>query len=171
MNVGHCNHLFLLEVKADAGLHIHGKAGLFAVAAGVGEDGGTIGQRSKDSGGPEPFKLLGITGDTVNAQLPQQRPGDVSALQLFTEGRPLADGQIDRASSVLPQIAPAFCSAVLYRFDVNIREASVLGLVGAGGIGAPLIFAMNQYDWNKAGAILLGLILLVWGVDILSSRR
>ena len=71
--------------------------------------------------------------------------------------------------SVLPQIAPAFCSAVLYRFDVNIREASVLGLVGAGGIGAPLIFAMNQYDWNKAGAILLGLILLVWGVDILSS--
>ena len=35
--------------------------------------------------------------------------------------------------SVLPQIAPAFCSAVLYRFDVNIREASVLGLVGAGG--------------------------------------
>lgn len=73
--------------------------------------------------------------------------------------------------SVLPQLAPAFCSAVLYRFDVNIREASVLGLVGAGGIGAPLIFAMNQYDWNKAGAILLGLILLVWGVDILSSRR
>ena len=73
--------------------------------------------------------------------------------------------------SVLPQIAPAFCSAILYRFDVNIREASVLGLVGAGGIGAPLIFAMNQYDWNKAGAILLGLILLVWGVDILSSRR
>ncbi len=73
--------------------------------------------------------------------------------------------------SVLPQIAPAFYSAVLYRFDVNIREASVLGLVGAGGIGAPLIFAMNQYDWNKAGAILLGLILLVWGVDILSSRR
>jgi phosphonate transport system permease protein len=44
-------------------------------------------------------------------------------------------------------------------------------VLGAGGIGAPLIFAMNQYDWNKAGAILLGLILLVWGVDILSSRR
>ena len=73
--------------------------------------------------------------------------------------------------AVLPQFLPALASAVLYRFDVNIREASVLGLVGAGGIGAPLIFAMNQYDWNKAGAILLGLILLVWGVDILSSRR
>ena len=72
--------------------------------------------------------------------------------------------------AVLPQIAPVFGSAVLYRFDVNIREASVLGLVGAGGIGAPLIFAMNKYDWSRAGAILLGLILLVWMVDVVSGK-
>ena len=71
--------------------------------------------------------------------------------------------------AVLPQIIPAFASAVLYRFDVNIREASVLGLVGAGGIGAPLIFAMNHYAWNEAGAIALGLILLVWIIDLLSA--
>ena len=72
--------------------------------------------------------------------------------------------------SVLPQLKPVFTSIVLYRFDVNIREASVLGLVGAGGIGAPLIFSMNQYAWSKAGAILLGLILLVWLIDLLSSK-
>ena len=71
--------------------------------------------------------------------------------------------------AVLPQIIPAFASAVLYRFDVNIREASVLGLVGAGGIGAPLIFAMNHYAWNEAGAIDLGLIILVWVIDLLSA--
>ena len=71
--------------------------------------------------------------------------------------------------AVLPQLIPAFASAVLYRFDVNIREASVLGLVGAGGIGAPLIFAMNHYAWNEASAIALGLILLVWGIDLLSA--
>ena len=71
--------------------------------------------------------------------------------------------------AVLPQLAPAFASAVLYRFDVNIREASVLGLVGAGGIGAPLIFAMNHYAWNEAGAIALGLVLLVWLIDMLSA--
>ena len=71
--------------------------------------------------------------------------------------------------AVLPQLIPAFASAVLYRFDVNIREASVLGLVGAGGIGAPLIFAMNHYAWNEAGAIALGLILLVWVIDLLSA--
>ena len=71
--------------------------------------------------------------------------------------------------AVLPQLLPALASAVLYRFDVNIREASVLGLVGAGGIGAPLIFAMNHYKWSEAGAIALGLILLVWCIDRLSA--
>lgn len=71
--------------------------------------------------------------------------------------------------ALLPQLGAAFASAVLYRFDVNIREAAVLGLVGAGGIGAPLIFAMNKYAWNTAGAIALGLVLLVWGIDLLSA--
>ena len=72
--------------------------------------------------------------------------------------------------AVLPQLLPALGSAVVYRFDVNIREASVLGIVGAGGIGAPLVFAMNHYHWRQAGAITLGLILLVWLLDLLSAR-
>ena len=72
--------------------------------------------------------------------------------------------------ALLPQLAPAFGSAVLYRFDVNVREASVLGMVGAGGIGAPLIFAMNQYAWPTAGAIAIGLVLLVLAIDALSAR-
>ncbi len=71
--------------------------------------------------------------------------------------------------AILPQLLPAIRSAVLYRFDVNTREASVLGIVGAGGIGAPLVFAMNHYDWQRAGSITLGLIVLVWMVDLLSS--
>ena len=71
--------------------------------------------------------------------------------------------------AALPQLAPPFCSALLYRFDVNIREASVLGLAAAGGIGAPLIFAMNQCAWNEVGALALGMILLAWLVDLLSA--
>ena len=54
--------------------------------------------------------------------------------------------------------------------DFSIEKGEVLGLVGAGGIGAPLIFAMNKYDWSRAGAILLGLILLVWMVDVVSGK-
>lgn len=70
---------------------------------------------------------------------------------------------------VLPQLAPQLFSGTLYRFDVNIREASVLGLAGAGGIGAPLIFAMNQYAWNQVSTLALGMILLAWLVDLLST--
>lgn len=74
------------------------------------------------------------------------------------------------ARGLVPQLRAAFASAALYRFDVNLREAAVLGLVGAGGIGAPLVFAMNQYAWSEAAALALGLVLLTWLVDILSSR-
>jgi phosphonate transport system permease protein len=48
---------------------------------------------------------------------------------------------------------PNFASTAIYRFDINLRDATVLGLVGSGGIGAPLIFAMNSYRWSEAGAI------------------
>lgn len=74
------------------------------------------------------------------------------------------------ARGMVPQLRAAFASAVLYRFDVNLREAAVLGLVGAGGIGAPLVFAMNQYAWDQASALALGLVVLTWAVDALSAR-
>ena len=70
---------------------------------------------------------------------------------------------------VLPQLTPQIASGTLYRFDVNIREASVLGLAGAGGIGVPLIFAMNQYAWNEVSTLALGMIFLAWLVDMVSS--
>ena len=71
---------------------------------------------------------------------------------------------------ILPQLMPNFASTAIYRFDINLRDATVLGLVGAGGIGAPLIFAMNSYRWNEAGAILAGLIVLVLVVEWISTR-
>lgn len=53
---------------------------------------------------------------------------------------------------------------------MNLRDATVLGLVGAGGIGAPLIFAMNSYKWSEVGAILLGLVVLILLVEYVSNR-
>lgn len=73
------------------------------------------------------------------------------------------------ARGMLPQLYAPFLSAALYRFDVNVREASVLGLVGAGGIGAPLIFAMNHYDWSTVSTLAIGLVLLALGIDLLSG--
>ena len=53
---------------------------------------------------------------------------------------------------------------------MNLRDSTVLGLVGAGGIGAPLIFAMNGYKWDQAGAILVGLVVLILVIEWFSSR-
>ncbi|MBC5637989.1 phosphonate ABC transporter, permease protein PhnE [Ornithinibacillus sp. BX22] len=71
---------------------------------------------------------------------------------------------------IVPQLVSIFLSVIIYRFDMNLREASVLGLVGAGGIGAPLIFAMNSYRWSEVGSILIGLVLLILIVEFISNR-
>ena len=71
--------------------------------------------------------------------------------------------------AALPQLVPQFFSAWLYRFDVNIREASALGLAGAGGIGALLILALNQYAWHDVSTLALGMIALSWLVDLVSA--
>lgn len=71
---------------------------------------------------------------------------------------------------ILPQLMPDFASTIIYRFDMNLRDATVLGLVGAGGIGAPLIFAMNAYRWHEVGAILAGLIILVLIIEWISGK-
>lgn len=71
--------------------------------------------------------------------------------------------------AVLPQVIPQFLSYSLYRFEINIRSATTLGLVGAGGIGTPLIFALQVRNWNRVGIILLGIIALVVLTDLVSG--
>ena len=73
------------------------------------------------------------------------------------------------ARAVVPEIASGYLTNALYLLETNVRHSAILGYVGAGGIGAPLIFAMNHYKWSEAGAIALGLILLVWCIDRLSA--
>lgn len=71
--------------------------------------------------------------------------------------------------STLPNLMPALISNTLYRFDVSIRSASILGLVGAGGIGYPLIIALQYRQWNRVGIILLGIIIMVVIIDWISG--
>ena len=72
--------------------------------------------------------------------------------------------------AVVPQILPHYLSAVLYRMDINLREAAVLGLVGAGGVGTPLVLSMSHYEWKQAGALLWGLIIVVAAVGAVSEK-
>ena len=71
--------------------------------------------------------------------------------------------------AIVPQLGPRYAAAVLYRLDVNLRDAAILGLVGAGGIGTPLILAMMHYDWHAASSLLWGLIALVTVVEMASE--
>jgi phosphonate transport system permease protein len=72
--------------------------------------------------------------------------------------------------AVLPQILPDLISFSLYRLETNIRAASVLGLIGAGGIGYLMNASFRTFQYQEAAAIVLVLIALVVLVDYLSSR-
>lgn len=72
--------------------------------------------------------------------------------------------------SVVPQVLPEFASNLLYRFEINLRAATVLGLVGAGGIGLPLIQRIQFRRWDQVSMILIVIIVVVIVVDALSSR-
>jgi phosphonate transport system permease protein len=68
--------------------------------------------------------------------------------------------------AVLPQVAAGFASYSLLRFEINVREASVMGFVGAGGIGQELIVAVRKFYYSDVSAILLLIILTVFVIDI-----
>ena len=72
--------------------------------------------------------------------------------------------------AVIPQVSPELISYTLYRFEINMRAASTLGLVGAGGIGAPLIFAIRSRAWPRAAIIVILLVITVTIIDMLSGR-
>lgn len=71
---------------------------------------------------------------------------------------------------VIPNILPDLSSITLYRLDINVRSASILGLVSAGGIGSLLTIASTMWSWELLGTILIAIILMVMSVDFVSSR-
>ncbi|MGH6955417.1 MAG: phosphonate ABC transporter, permease protein PhnE [Caulobacteraceae bacterium] len=70
---------------------------------------------------------------------------------------------------VLPQVAPLWTSYALYRFESAARAATVLGLIGAGGIGQTLIDSINGFDYSQTGAIVIVVIVAVTAIDLLSQ--
>jgi len=71
---------------------------------------------------------------------------------------------------ILPQIIPNFISTVIYRFDINVKDATTLGIVGAGGIGASLIQCITSSRWSMVGSYLFGMILLMLIIEWVSTR-
>ncbi len=72
--------------------------------------------------------------------------------------------------SVLPQVMPAFAGISVYRWDINIRESTVLGLVGAGGIGLQLNASINSLAWNQVSVIFVMIFATVLVSEWVSAR-
>lgn len=71
---------------------------------------------------------------------------------------------------IQPQVLPRLIGLSLYRLDINFRESAVIGIVGAGGVGATLNTAMQRYDYSTAGAILIMIIVIVLIAEYASSH-
>jgi phosphonate transport system permease protein len=72
--------------------------------------------------------------------------------------------------AIQPQVMPRLIGLSVYRLDINFRESAVIGIVGAGGIGATLNTALSRYEYSSAGAVLLIIIAIVMVAEYSSSH-
>jgi phosphonate transport system permease protein len=128
---------------------------LFVAAVGLGAFAGTLALA---------IHTATVLGKLLSESAENIDEGVVEALRATGAGYP----QI-LSFAVIPQILPDLISFTLYRLETNIRAASVLGLIGAGGIGYLMNSSFRTFQYQEAAAIVLVLIALVMLVDYLSS--
>ncbi|MEZ6013593.1 MAG: phosphonate ABC transporter, permease protein PhnE [Planctomycetota bacterium] len=72
--------------------------------------------------------------------------------------------------AIVPQVVLPYLSFTIYRWDINVRMATIIGLVGGGGIGKLLIQYQGLAKWHAVGTIVIVIAVVVWLMDWLSSR-
>jgi phosphonate ABC transporter permease subunit PhnE len=72
--------------------------------------------------------------------------------------------------AVVPQVVLPFLSYTIYRWDINVRMATIIGLVGGGGVGTLLMQYQGLAKWNAVGTIVIMIAIVVWLMDWLSSK-
>ena len=102
------------------------------------------------------FRSIGFTGKLFAEAVEEANAGSVEALTAAGASKP---------STLLlgywPQVRPAFWSIALFRWDINIRESAVLGIVGAGGVGVALDTALNLLYWDQVSVVLIAIFIVV----------
>ena len=106
------------------------------------------------------FRSIGFCGKLLGEALEEVKPGPIEALK--AAGAPWTSILL---KGYWPQVAPAFWGIALFRWDINVRESAVIGLVGAGGIGVSLETALNLFHWSRVSLILL----CIFGVVIVAE--
>jgi phosphonate transport system permease protein len=111
------------------------------------------------------FRSVGFVGKLIGEALEEAQPGPIEALT--------ASGAPWRSVFTFgywPQLAPSFWSLALFRWDINVRESAVLGLVGAGGIGVALDTALNLFQWDRVAMVLVSIFVVVVLAEIIVTQ-
>jgi phosphonate ABC transporter permease subunit PhnE len=107
---------------------------------------------------------IGFTGKFLSEAIEEAKPGPIEAL-VATGAPPLAV----LLKGIWPQVKPAFLSISVFRWDINVRESAVLGLVGGGGLGVALDTALSNLYWDQAGLVLLVIFAVVIVAEIATA--
>ncbi len=129
---------------------------LFVVAVGLGPFAGVLALWVHTTG-----TLAKLFSEAVEAIDPQPVEGIRAA-----GAHPL----LEIVYGVIPQVLPLWISYTLYRFEANVRSASVVGMVGAGGIGMVLWEVIRGFQYGQTAAVLLMLVVSVSLIDVLSAQ-
>jgi len=111
------------------------------------------------------FRSIGFVGKLFGEALEETQAGPIEALT--AAGAPWASRM---TFGYWPQVKPAFWSIALFRWDINVRESAVLGLVGAGGIGMVLDSALNLFQWPRVALILLAIFAVVIVAEVVVTQ-
>lgn len=107
----------------------------------------------------------GMLGKFFAEAIEEIDPGPVEALRA-TGARPI----LVIVFGVLPQVIPSWIAATLYRFEVNLRAATILGMIGAGGIGFELVSSMKLFQYQDTATCVLVILVMVMTADYISTR-
>jgi len=107
---------------------------------------------------------IGFTGKFLSEAIEEAKPGPIEALTA-AGAPPLAI----LLKGYWPQVKPAFLSIAAFRWDINVRESAVLGLVGGGGLGMALDTALSNLYWDQAGLVLFVIFVVVIVTEVVTA--
>lgn len=110
------------------------------------------------------FRAIGFMGKLIGESIEEIDWGPVEALQSCGASK----GHII-SYAIVPQVLPSFWAITILRWDINIRESTVLGMVGAGGIGMLFQVAIDLFRWRDVSMVLLCIILVVLFGELITS--
>jgi phosphonate transport system permease protein len=128
---------------------------LFVVVFGAGPLAGTIAIA---------FRSVGFLGKLLGEEIEEIDFGQVEAVRAAG-----ASPVQTLIYGILPQVKPALVGLAVYRWDINVRDSTILGFVGAGGIGVELFRGVNGFAWQSVATVLIVILLVVFVSEVLSA--